>query len=349
MRRQDYKQYISQLVRITHEREVNMESLVDIFIVTHNRADYLPYSIQSVLCQSYREFNLYILDNCSTDNTQELVRSFQDKRLHYIHHERNLGGLGNINYAYTHAKSKYYVVFHDDDVMKPNFIEKELQIMELHPEYAMVSCKADIIDENGDRVRNYKKKEVNIDTYKGNEFFCAYLYQQKFITFPSIMYRRTFCQKAGILLKEGAGPSADVLVSMDIERYGGIIAVINEALMDYRNHAKQDSQLHRIEMMEKLFSYLKNDQHYAEVLKKHTAGQHKFFKWLMHGELCMAAGEKITWSNAAEAKRVYEGVLDTTWKEQCLYGIALHMVHWFPRLMKQAYLVGKKYRGRNDT
>ena len=57
------------------------ECLLDVFIVTYNRAQYLKHSIQSVLAQTYSNFELTILDNCSTDNTQEVCGSFSDPRL----------------------------------------------------------------------------------------------------------------------------------------------------------------------------------------------------------------------------------------------------------------------------
>ena len=91
-----YKQYIDE-----------HKSLLTVFVVTYNRCDYLKLTIQSILEQTYKDFCLVVLDNASTDNTQEIVNNFNDKRLIYLRHEKNIGGPENGNTALKIALTKY--------------------------------------------------------------------------------------------------------------------------------------------------------------------------------------------------------------------------------------------------
>lgn len=111
-------------------------------------------SIKSVLRKSYSHFNLYVLDNCSTNETEQIVKKFDDKRVHYIRHKENLGGIGNINYAFNHNSQKYFVVFHDDDIMWDGMLKSEIEVLENNPSIAMVSCLSQPMDENGNPIGN---------------------------------------------------------------------------------------------------------------------------------------------------------------------------------------------------
>ena len=98
-----------------------------IYITTYNRVQYLKLAIDSILNQSYDNFTLIILDNCSTDGTYEYVLSLKDSRVKYIRHSQNIGGGANINYAFKNCTSEYFCVFHDDDILNEKIIEKEIE------------------------------------------------------------------------------------------------------------------------------------------------------------------------------------------------------------------------------
>ena len=108
------------------------EVRITAFIVTYNRVEYLKKAIDSVLNQTCRDFELIILDNCSTDGTEEYVKSLNDDRITYIRHEKNIGGGGNIAYAFAHCKWDYFAVFHDDDVLHTNLLEEAAAYLDSH-------------------------------------------------------------------------------------------------------------------------------------------------------------------------------------------------------------------------
>ena len=93
---------------------------------TYNRADFfLPRAIQSVLEQTYNNWQLVIRDNASTDNTEEVVKNFKDKRIIYIKNKVNDGGPYHFyNKSLTEYKTKYIAFLDDDNIFYPHHIEK---------------------------------------------------------------------------------------------------------------------------------------------------------------------------------------------------------------------------------
>lgn len=250
-----------------------------IYLTTYNRADYLRESVNSLLNQSYKNYKLIILDNCSTDNTKEIVKSFLvDKRVQYIRHKENIGGANNINYAFSNCNTEYFCVFHDDDILHNNLLEKEVDFMDRNPNCAAASCLANIIDENGMITRTAKfKKQLRI--FERDSFFKEYLYQQRHLIFPTTIYRSSFIKRHNVRLNHEVGPCADVVLYMDIERHGGMIVELNEVLFNYRVYLNQDSSINLEKMLVQLINFLKCDEYYSKLMKTNHMGEKKYFNW----------------------------------------------------------------------
>ena len=99
---------------------------IDIYIMTHNRADYLMLSIESLLNQSAGVSKITVLDNESTDNTLSAVERFSSRGVRYI---RTKGFLGNFKKAQEIASGKYVMLFHDDDILHPLYLELALRVL----------------------------------------------------------------------------------------------------------------------------------------------------------------------------------------------------------------------------
>ena len=101
-----------------------MQPLVTIAIPTYNRADsYLPQSIKSALSQTYSNIEILVSDNCSTDNTESVVASFNDKRIRYFRQTINIGGANNSNFCLGQARGAYFTQLHDDNLIDCDFLE----------------------------------------------------------------------------------------------------------------------------------------------------------------------------------------------------------------------------------
>ena len=108
---------------------------VSVIIPTYNRAKLLPRAIKSVLNQTFKDFEVIIVDDGSTDNTEEVINEFQkhNKRIKYIRHEKNKGAAAARNTGIKIAQGEYIAFQDSDDEWLPNKLEKQMEIFESAP------------------------------------------------------------------------------------------------------------------------------------------------------------------------------------------------------------------------
>lgn len=107
-----------------------MNNLVSIIMPSYNTGRYIKESIESVLAQSYPTWELIIVDDCSTDNTDEVVRQFlADSRIRYIKNSTNSGAAVSRNRALREAKGKWIAFLDSDDLWEPTKLEQQLRFM----------------------------------------------------------------------------------------------------------------------------------------------------------------------------------------------------------------------------
>lgn len=104
--------------------------LVSIIMPSYNTAKYIGESIRSVLAQTYQNWELLIVDDCSTDNTDEVVAQFKDSRIKYFKNERNSGAAVSRNKALREATGKWIAFLDSDDLWYPEKLEKQIVFME---------------------------------------------------------------------------------------------------------------------------------------------------------------------------------------------------------------------------
>lgn len=121
-----------------------MAPTVSILTTTYNRPELLPRSVRSVLAQDFQDFELIIIDDCSTDNTPEIVKSFSDPRIRYIRNETNQGGVhgdrGMVRRCvYELMRGDYFCYLCDDDFWLPkDLLSRQVAAFRKHPSLAMV-------------------------------------------------------------------------------------------------------------------------------------------------------------------------------------------------------------------
>jgi glycosyltransferase involved in cell wall biosynthesis len=115
--------------------------LVTIGIPTYNGGKRLPRSIESIWTQNYPNLEVIVSDNCSTDNTAEVVENFgrNHPELKLVRQEKNIGQIGNYHFLLKAAKGKYFIWLADDDFLEPGFILRAVQFMEAHDDYSLAS------------------------------------------------------------------------------------------------------------------------------------------------------------------------------------------------------------------
>lgn len=107
-----------------------MNDLVSIITPSYNTAKYIGETIRSVLDQTYQNWELIIVDDCSKDDTDAVVSSFSDERIRYLKNEKNSGAAVSRNYALREAKGRWIAFLDSDDLWLPEKLEKQVAFME---------------------------------------------------------------------------------------------------------------------------------------------------------------------------------------------------------------------------
>ena len=124
---------------------------VSVLIPSYNCARYLPETIESVLTQTLRDFELVVLDDRSSDSSSEVLERYarRDGRIRYRSNERNLGLVENWNACLDAARGKYVKFLHSDDKLtRPAALEQLVALLDEQPSASLAVCGREIIDEN---------------------------------------------------------------------------------------------------------------------------------------------------------------------------------------------------------
>ena len=232
-----------------------MESLVSVIIPTYNRADYLKLALKSVLEQTHKNIEVLVADDGSTDNTAEIVLSFNEPRIKYFY-QKNTGTPGAArNFGLRKASGDYVAFLDDDDMWLPEKLEIQVDYLRKHPEYYLVYSNAWIIDENGVR----KGLLVKSESFKEGEIF-EELVKSNFIPQPTVLMRRDIFENIGFFnenpsLKAVADYEYWLRVSLHFK-----IGFVKEPLAMYRVHSKAMSrEINSAKLDQKILFSLIND------------------------------------------------------------------------------------------
>ena len=123
---------------------------VSIILTSYNHAKYISQAIQSVLEQTFKDFELLIVDDGSSDNSREIIKTFTDSRIKLFLYEKNRGPFEAIKECLQAARGKYIAIHHSDDVWQETKLEKQVDFLEKNPDYAACFTQVEFIDESGE-------------------------------------------------------------------------------------------------------------------------------------------------------------------------------------------------------
>jgi len=152
-----------------------MDPKVSVIIPTYNRAQSLSRSIQSVLGQTYKNFELIIVDDGSEDNIEEVIRGFNDSRIKYFRHDVNLGGSAARNTGIKNSTGEYVAFLDSDDEWLEKKLELQVRAMESRPsdDWGGAYCSYIYTDRKNGLVKAEKYGNLKKDLLKQEASFCA--------------------------------------------------------------------------------------------------------------------------------------------------------------------------------
>lgn len=201
-----------------------IEGLVSIIIPVYNAEKYIGSTLNSIYSQTYKQFEIILVDDCSTDKSAEIINEHAKSHSEIVYHlqEKNGGAAVARNTALSLAKGKYVAFLDSDDVWKPEKTEKQLKLLN-EKDGAFAFTAIEMIDDNGELVK--KKRKVK------NEVNYKFLLHNTMIPTSSVIIDRS---KTGEFTMPQRRSGQDYATWLQLLRNGTVAYGINEALVQYR-------------------------------------------------------------------------------------------------------------------
>lgn len=198
--------------------------LVSIIIPTYNRAHLISETLDSVLAQTYTNWECIVVDDGSTDHTKEVVQAYVDKdpRFRFYHRppEHKPGGNGARNYGFKMSQGEYVNWFDDDDIMLSNFLSDK--IVFVNEGYDLIIFNGNYVDE---KLKFIKEIPFN---FKSNIFKEYLLWKDLNILTPSILFKKSFIQKFDLF-------NVDIIRGQETELFSRIFFTLNNKQFKIEN------------------------------------------------------------------------------------------------------------------
>lgn len=207
---------------------------ITVLMAVYNGERYFGEAIESILRQSFGDFEFVIVDDASTDGTSSILKEYAltDKRIRLIRNEKNLGLSKSLNRGLEMAKGAYVARMDADDIARPERFATQLAWLKGHPEILVLGSAIQMIDKDGCQLATnpppFSSVEMRWTSFFGQQFVVCH---------PSVMIRRELFERFGFY--------AEIPTSQDLELWGRLmyenpypIANLDEVLLDYRVHSK---------------------------------------------------------------------------------------------------------------
>ena len=212
-----------------------MAPTVSVIIPSYNHEEFIQECIQSVLDQTFQDFEIIITDDASRDRTVEIIEEFDDKRIKLFKHPENKGASVAANHCIENSAGKYIAMLSSDDAWYPEKLEIQVKYLEEHPEIGAVFGKVDWVDETGQiiQAKNFPYADIfNVRNRSRLEWLQHFFYKGNCLCHPCSLVRRECYTEIGMLNPSFANiPDFDLWIRLCL-RYE--IHVLDRRLIRFR-------------------------------------------------------------------------------------------------------------------
>ncbi|MCD6225910.1 glycosyltransferase [bacterium] len=204
--------------------------LVSVIITAFNAAPFIEEAVISIMGQSYKNLEILIVDDGSTDNTWQILKKLakRDKRIKLIRLEKNLGPSLASNEAIKQAQGEFIARMDADDVAFADRIEKQVRFLQNHPQVIAVGGQCQLIDEKGEIIGTKEFPLTNKKIYES-------LFMFNPIQHPTIMINRKLLPNGLIFYQNGSVLAHDYELIFQLAQYGRL-ANLKDYVLFYRQH-----------------------------------------------------------------------------------------------------------------
>lgn len=208
--------------------------VISCIMPVYNCENYLSQAIESILNQSFKSFELIIINDKSTDRSEDIIKSYRDSRIVYIKNEKNLGIVYSLNKGLEIAKGKYIARMDGDDIAYPDRFKKQFEYLEENDDIGLISCWFEMIGGRNGII----KYDTDSEYVK-----CKLLFSLQLLH-PGWMFRKKEFNKYGIKYEEEYKFAEDYALLAKAARYIKMTN-IGEVLMKYRVSDFQTSYIQK--------------------------------------------------------------------------------------------------------
>ncbi|MBD5395930.1 MAG: glycosyltransferase [Lachnospiraceae bacterium] len=234
----------------------NYNSIVSVIMPSYNKEKYIAASIESVLNQTFKDFELIIIDDASIDSSVDIIKRYHDSRIRFYQNDENMGIARSRNKAIELAKGKYIALLDADDLCTELRLEKEVSFLDNHSDIDVVFGSFQEIDENN------VVKETYFTPLKNPQFIKARLMVQDVIPNGSCMYRKDFIDHNNIRYRDGYLGMDDYLFWVECSLHGRITG-LPDIFLYWRNTDTNSTNTY----MYSLQYQKERENKFAEILK----------------------------------------------------------------------------------
>lgn len=227
-----------------------MEPLVSVVMPAYNGEKYIKEAIDSVLNQTYPNFELIIVEDKSTDHTLNIIQTYHDSRVKVYQNLQNKGISYSTNKAIDQSNGKYIALLDDDDIALERRLEWQVAFLETHEEIDILGGRSALIDKDGKFIRYDKEPLYNSNYIKANLLF----YNKKFANCTA-MIRKSFIEKNNLRYQENCLGMQDFKFYIDSSKVGAMTSIdhlihlkrIHEeevTVLSQKMHAGERKKLH---------------------------------------------------------------------------------------------------------
>ena len=210
-------------------------ALISVIIPSYNHGKYISESIQSVLDQTYQNFEIIITDDASTDESVRVIENFSDDRIKLFKFEKNEGASVASNNCILNSSGEYIAMLSSDDIWFPNKLEVQVKYLEKHQEVAAVFANVKWINELGKNIfnSNFPYRDVfKVENRSRFEWLNHFFYKGNCLCHPSSLVRREVYNQVGLLNPAFASiPDFDLWVRICLQFD---IHVLKQSLLKFR-------------------------------------------------------------------------------------------------------------------
>lgn len=218
---------------------------VSVIMPVYNGEKYIAKAIESILHQTYKDFELILVDDCGTDGSVDIAEAYKriDDRIRIIHNSENKGIAYSRNVGIDECKGKYIAIMDDDDYAFECRLEKQVKFLDNHPEYDVVGGKAQMINEQGIIIG------PNIDVLKDpNKIKTMFLFFNLFNN-SEVMFRKSVIDEYGIRYEDGLLGMEDFKFWIRISKIGKMTN-IDDLILQHRITADTETSRVKRELQE---------------------------------------------------------------------------------------------------